>query len=462
MKMITIDFRGKCPEVTSRYSGEIGEHQATTLRVIPAEEMQEDERISFYYVVFEVEGGLASTRTYTNEENIDIELWEQVTRNQTQRLQLIGTNSEQTVISKSPVVALFLGESLEGLVVDPSGDHDSLVAEVGDHEERITALEEGGVGGAQADWSEDDPEDPSYIKNKPDVYTKAQTDTAIAASAVLDLADANSFAAYTPAEVNALQLQRRIFKYRQNPVVSVHVKYQYGEAQAVNFLTMSGNDTTSPKWVEMYTFDTKGGQITMTARWQISENNFSDELLAKLIGIAEGAEVNVQPDWNQSDTGADDYIKNKPTIEPVKYTELWDSTKSEMICTIAEALTMFEAGKPLYYKGNLVVNIAHGNDYYFIWYFDLYKTTQGLARRLWLTQAAFALSTDKTPNNETTIAKALTTGEYAKINDGSVVSGNTSFVTGGQVYDAIQQGGGGADVPLSVVNGEINITYEEA
>lgn len=34
---------------------------------------------------------------------------------------------------------------------------------------------------------------------------------------------------------------------------------------------------------------------------------------AKLNGIAEGAEANVQSDWNQTDDSADDFIKNKPT-----------------------------------------------------------------------------------------------------------------------------------------------------
>ena len=34
----------------------------------------------------------------------------------------------------------------------------------------------------------------------------------------------------------------------------------------------------------------------------------------KLNGIAEGAEVNVQSDWSQTTTTADDYIKNKPTL----------------------------------------------------------------------------------------------------------------------------------------------------
>ena len=36
--------------------------------------------------------------------------------------------------------------------------------------------------------------------------------------------------------------------------------------------------------------------------------------ISKLAGIEAGAEVNVQSDWSQSDSTADDYIKNKPTI----------------------------------------------------------------------------------------------------------------------------------------------------
>lgn len=38
---------------------------------------------------------------------------------------------------------------------------------------------------------------------------------------------------------------------------------------------------------------------------------------SKLAGIASGAEVNVQADWEQTDDTADDFIKNKPTIPTV-------------------------------------------------------------------------------------------------------------------------------------------------
>lgn len=34
----------------------------------------------------------------------------------------------------------------------------------------------------------------------------------------------------------------------------------------------------------------------------------------KLSGIQNGAEANVQSDWNQTDTEEDDYIKNKPDV----------------------------------------------------------------------------------------------------------------------------------------------------
>ena len=43
-------------------------------------------------------------------------------------------------------------------------------------------------------------------------------------------------------------------------------------------------------------------------------SGITDTLVTKLNGIETGAEVNVQADWNTTDTSADSYIKNKPTI----------------------------------------------------------------------------------------------------------------------------------------------------
>ena len=54
-------------------------------------------------------------------------------------------------------------------------------------------------------------------------------------------------------------------------------------------------------------------KVSIVAGKDLSDNNFTDALLAKLNAIAAGAEVNVQSDWNQSLNTEDDFIQNKPT-----------------------------------------------------------------------------------------------------------------------------------------------------
>ena len=46
----------------------------------------------------------------------------------------------------------------------------------------------------------------------------------------------------------------------------------------------------------------------------LSTNDYTTEEKAKLAAIEAGAQANVQPDWSQTDSSADDYIKNKPSI----------------------------------------------------------------------------------------------------------------------------------------------------
>ena len=63
----------------------------------------------------------------------------------------------------------------------------------------------------------------------------------------------------------------------------------------------------------------------------LSTNDYTTTEKDKLAGIATGAEVNVQGDWNESNTRSDAYIKNKPTI-PSAVTEStvssWGFTKN--------------------------------------------------------------------------------------------------------------------------------------
>lgn len=55
-------------------------------------------------------------------------------------------------------------------------------------------------------------------------------------------------------------------------------------------------------------------KVTKVAGKGLSTNDFTDQWRNKLEGIEAGAEVNVQANWDQTVTTADDYIQNKPTI----------------------------------------------------------------------------------------------------------------------------------------------------
>lgn len=70
----------------------------------------------------------------------------------------------------------------------------------------------------------------------------------------------------------------------------------------------------------------EAGYVKIEDGKSLSTNDFTTILKNKLDNIAEGAEVNVQADWNETDTSSDAYIKNKPTIPD---TVILDDTLSD-------------------------------------------------------------------------------------------------------------------------------------
>lgn len=58
---------------------------------------------------------------------------------------------------------------------------------------------------------------------------------------------------------------------------------------------------------------TNDSNFVSDASYVHTDNNFTTTLKNKLDGIASGAEVNVQSDWNVTSTSSDAFIKNKPT-----------------------------------------------------------------------------------------------------------------------------------------------------
>lgn len=85
-----------------------------------------------------------------------------------------------------------------------------------------------------------------------------------------------------------------------------------------------------------------GATAVQDANYVHTDNNFTNSDVTKLSGIEAGAQANVQADWNQTDTSADDYIKNKPTIPPssvVDQTYNPSSTNAQSGTAVAGAIS---------------------------------------------------------------------------------------------------------------------------
>ena len=98
----------------------------------------------------------------------------------------------------------------------------------------------------------------------------------------------------------------------------------------------------------------------------LSANDFTDTLKTKLEGIAAGAEVNVQADWNEIDKNSDAFIKNKPAnlVQDANYVHTDNNfttdlkNKLEGIAEGAEVNYIKSVGEHLSVTdGNLTVSI---------------------------------------------------------------------------------------------------------
>lgn len=79
------------------------------------------------------------------------------------------------------------------------------------------------------------------------------------------------------------------------------------------------------------------------ANYVHTDNNYTSTEKSKLAGIASGAEVNVQSDWNETDSSADDFIKNKPSI-PSKTSDLTNDSDFVTQTELEEAIDSIPSG----------------------------------------------------------------------------------------------------------------------
>ncbi len=133
-------------------------------------------------------------------------------------------------------------------------------------------------GQIQSDWTQTNNAEVDFIKNKPTLATVATS------GSYNDLSNKPTIPTVNNATLTITQNGTSVGTFTAN---------------ASSNKTIAVTDTT-------YSDATTSASGLMSA---------SDK--TKLNGIATGAEVNVQSDWNQTTTTADDYIKNKPTLSTV-------------------------------------------------------------------------------------------------------------------------------------------------
>lgn len=99
-----------------------------------------------------------------------------------------------------------------------------------------------------------------------------------------------------------------------------------------SYVGLAINDTTVDIQVPTKTSDlTNDSDFVVDANYVHTDNNFTTTLKNKLNGIAAGAEVNVQADWNVTNTSSDAYIKNKPTIPAAQVQSDWTQTNTSAV-----------------------------------------------------------------------------------------------------------------------------------
>ena len=139
--------------------------------------------------------------------------------------------------------------------------------------EKLANIEFGGQVNVKANWAETDTTSDAYIQNKPENLVQ----------------DAN----YVHTDENFTSAQRqKLQNIEAGAEVNVNADWTAvsGDAAILN----------------------KPEHLVQDADYVHTDNNYTTAEKTKLAGVEAGAEVNVQPDWNVTDSSSDAFIKNKP------------------------------------------------------------------------------------------------------------------------------------------------------
>ena len=180
-----------------------------------------------------------------------------------------------------------------------------------------------------------------YQRLKGTFYTKTAVNTSLAGKA--DLVDGKVPAAQLPSYVDDV-LEFADFAHfpatgeSGKIYVALDTSLPYRWSGSVNIRI---NDVDLSNYYNKTQVDTAlGGKVDKVTGYALSKNDFTDALKTKLDGIAAGAEVNVNADWNAA--SGDAQILNKPSI-PSKTSDLTNDSNFMVEITETEDTNYWNA-----------------------------------------------------------------------------------------------------------------------
>ena len=196
---------------------------------------------------------------------------------------------------------------------------------------KLDGIEEKAEVNVQSNWSETDTTSDAYILNKPDVYIKTEVDAKLLEKAnnATTIGGYGITDAYTKTEVSSI-VDKKVDKVTGKSLSTEDFTSTYKEKldsiednAEVNVQSdWNISDTTSDAFIKnkpnIYlkseTDTLLNNKVDKVTGKSLSTEDFTSTYKEKLDSIEDNAEVNVQSDWNISDTTSDAFIKNKPNI----------------------------------------------------------------------------------------------------------------------------------------------------
>ena len=177
---------------------------------------------------------------------------------------------------------------------------------------KLNNIANGAEVNVQSDWNESDNTQDSFIKNKPFIPSKTsdlENDTNFVEDKNYVHTDEN----FTSAE------KKKLGGISDGAEANVQANWSETDSMEDSFIK---NKPIIPSKTSDLTNDSN---YVSDTNYVHTDNNYTNKDKNKLNNIANGAEVNVQSDWNESDNTQDSFIKNKPFI-PSKTSDLENDT----------------------------------------------------------------------------------------------------------------------------------------